>query len=598
MPTVSESKNLTAHRVNPSRSGAAASNSNGVQGVVEILDISGEFPSDGSSINHRICEYVLTLPPETPDLLPNPQVGDRARVLMIAQGDSAPTNYAEYIYTGSAWKNITSGSGGGGGGYEPPVGGIPKVDLASGVQTSLNKADSALQAADLTPYRTAAAQNSIDAVQDGRLDDLESDVLVATARVGSLENLGSFLDAFDTVAEIPTNAAAFTKGITVNDFVEVRADETRNNAVTRYVASNITGGVITWTFSVILSTDVTGKANKVPSATPNNFAGLDGQGNLIDSGKKASDFATAAQGTKADTALQAAALTPYRTAALQNAVDEGLSNRLDDLEAENKMDVVSTATEDNLAGFDDNGQVKDSGIAASDVAIKSEVSAEIDEKIFMTMVPDYANMESINRITTNGGTWTADRDGFVSTTGAGVTWNNGQLVVKINNKVVIEGLSGQYRGAPLPVKAGDVITITWSGSWTGAGCYFIPPQAILPPLVNMNYSTTEIDTGKKWIDGKTIYRQVFTGTITAASNVTNVQNNLGTGIDKVIDCGGFFSTASGIKRAVGTTQSNDGTTITITSMVAAQSGVLYLHSKDDQARTNSPYEIWVEYTKV
>ena len=32
-----------------------------------------------------------------------------------------------------------------GGGYEPPVGGIPKTDLASDVQTSLGKADTALQ---------------------------------------------------------------------------------------------------------------------------------------------------------------------------------------------------------------------------------------------------------------------------------------------------------------------------------------------------------------------------------------------------------------------------------------------------------------------
>lgn len=35
--------------------------------------------------------------------------------------------------------------GGGGGGYTPPVGGIPKTDLAADVQTSLGKADTALQ---------------------------------------------------------------------------------------------------------------------------------------------------------------------------------------------------------------------------------------------------------------------------------------------------------------------------------------------------------------------------------------------------------------------------------------------------------------------
>ena len=50
--------------------------------------------------------------------------------------------------------------------------------------------------------------------------------------------------------------------------------------------------------------DVSGKADKVSGATENDFAGLDANGNLKDSGKKASDFATAAQGALADTAYQ------------------------------------------------------------------------------------------------------------------------------------------------------------------------------------------------------------------------------------------------------------------------------------------------------
>lgn len=61
--------------------------------------------------------------------------------------------------------------------------------------------------------------------------------------------------------------------------------------------------------------DISGKADKVASATNGNFAGLDANGNLTDSGKNASDFATAAQGGKADTAIQGVkvngtALTP------------------------------------------------------------------------------------------------------------------------------------------------------------------------------------------------------------------------------------------------------------------------------------------------
>lgn len=53
-----------------------------------------------------------------------------------------------------------------------------------------------------------------------------------------------------------------------------------------------------------LTTDLGSKADKVDNATSGNFAGLDENGNLTDSGKKASDFATSAQGGKADSAIQ------------------------------------------------------------------------------------------------------------------------------------------------------------------------------------------------------------------------------------------------------------------------------------------------------
>lgn len=52
-----------------------------------------------------------------------------------------------------------------------------------------------------------------------------------------------------------------------------------------------------------------GKTDKVRGATSGNFAGLDGDGNLTDSGLNASDFATAAQGAKADAALPTSVIT-------------------------------------------------------------------------------------------------------------------------------------------------------------------------------------------------------------------------------------------------------------------------------------------------
>ena len=67
-----------------------------------------------------------------------------------------------------------------------------------------------------------------------------------------------------------------------------------------YLQEVLTGYVSTSAFEQALG----GKADKVSGATSGNFAGLDANGNLTDSGKKASDFATAAQGAKADTAYQ------------------------------------------------------------------------------------------------------------------------------------------------------------------------------------------------------------------------------------------------------------------------------------------------------
>lgn len=73
--------------------------------------------------------------------------------------------------------------------------------------------------------------------------------------------------------------------------------------------------------------DISGKADKVASATNGNFAGLDSNGNLTDSGSKAADFATAAQGGKADTAIQTVkvngtALTPDADKAVDVEIPE------------------------------------------------------------------------------------------------------------------------------------------------------------------------------------------------------------------------------------------------------------------------------------
>ena len=82
--------------------------------------------------------------------------------------------------------------------YSKPTGGIPKADLANDVQSSLGKADTALQEhQSLAAYRTAAAQDIID---NGKQDKITSTNKLAY----------SLISGTPTIPTVPTNVSAFT----------------------------------------------------------------------------------------------------------------------------------------------------------------------------------------------------------------------------------------------------------------------------------------------------------------------------------------------------------------------------------------------------
>ena len=84
---------------------------------------------------------------------------------------------------------------------------------------------------------------------------------------------------------------------------------------------------------------ITGKADKVANATSGNFAGLDENGNLVDSGHKHSDYITSHQ------------------------------------DISGKADKVTGATNGNFAGLDSNGNLLDSGNKAADFVLASSVGS-------------------------------------------------------------------------------------------------------------------------------------------------------------------------------------------------------------------------------
>ena len=114
------------------------------------------------------------------------------------------------------------------------------------------------------------------------------------------------------------------------------------------------------------------KANKVNGATAGNFAGLDAGGNLTDSGSKAADFATAAQGTKADTAYQlptGGIPASDLAAAVQTSL--GLADTaIQDVSG--KADKVVGANSGDVATLDGSGNLTDSGLSVFDFFVMVE----------------------------------------------------------------------------------------------------------------------------------------------------------------------------------------------------------------------------------
>ena len=149
---------------------------------------------------------------------------------------------------------------------------------------------------------------------------------------------------------------------------------------------------------------ITGKADKVSGAVSGNFASLDGNGNLVDSGHKSSDYLTAHQDIsgKADKVQNA---TSGNFASLDgngNLVDSGhkssdyLTSHQD---ISGKADKVQNATSGNFASLDGNGNLVDSGKKPGDYLTEHQSLADYVRKTDYASSSD-AGVVKINN--TNG----------------------------------------------------------------------------------------------------------------------------------------------------------------------------------------------------
>ena len=190
-----------------------------------------------------------------------------------------------------------------------------------------------------------------------------------------------------------TNTAKYAGGVTVNP-------NTKKITATGFIG-NLEGNAATASAAKsgsALETAINSKADKVASATSGNFAGLDENGNLTDSGKKVSDFATAAQGTKADSAIQGvklagagSALTPdsSKVVTIPNAVATGATgatNGLMSADDKKKLSGIAGGAEVNQNAFS-NVKVGSTTVAADSKTDTLELVASGATKI----TPDATN---------------------------------------------------------------------------------------------------------------------------------------------------------------------------------------------------------------
>jgi hypothetical protein len=115
------------------------------------------------------------------------------------------------------------------------------------------------------------------------------------------------------------------------------------------------------------------------------------------------------------------------------------------------------------------------------------------------------------------------------------------------------------------------------------------------------YSTTEINTGKKWIDGKAIYKIVFSGDITCAANVNSTEILVNSDVDKLINYSIFLQNGNSSNFFSLDGNYSAGTTTVSGKIFSSSDNKIQMYTFSAFARdgaVNSGYYGFVEYTKI
>lgn len=147
--------------------------------------------------------------------------------------------------------------------------------------------------------------------------------------------------------------------------VSGKADKATTLAGYGITDAKIASGVITLGSDTITPLtshqDISSKADKVSSPTNGDFAALDSNGNLTDSGHKHSDYQTALSTQTAYTSKGSATKVPQITTNTLGQVTGITEVTITQPDITGKADKVTSATNGNFAALDSNGNLTDSG---------------------------------------------------------------------------------------------------------------------------------------------------------------------------------------------------------------------------------------------
>ena len=221
-----------------------------------------------------------------------------------------------------------------------------------------------------TNYVTKINKQPIAASQVAPNSPLESKLINMEATIAELEGVGAFQVAKLTSGAnpVPDVPDPSTKVI----YLTKDAQSTEKDPYTEWIYTTDNEWEVIGTTSI----DVTNYVQKVSGGTMGNFASLTADGSIEDSGSKATDFATAAQGAKADTAYQLPSggiPSTDMSSAVQESLGKADTAYQKDANGIPAADLASSV-QTSLGLADTAYQLPSGGIPASDIDMNSVVA--------------------------------------------------------------------------------------------------------------------------------------------------------------------------------------------------------------------------------